>query len=68
MKIRVSTGAMFSITPCFTSTSQDPTSTAPIAPQGTSHCAMNHSALRPMASNIPTVKADRTPPPSAIRT
>ena len=33
---RVSTGAMFSMTLCFASTSQDPTMTAPIAPHGIS--------------------------------
>jgi hypothetical protein len=34
---RVNTGAMFSITLCFTSTSQEAITTAPTAPQGSSH-------------------------------
>lgn len=40
--------------------------TAPIAPQGTSHPAMNQSAFLSIASNSITVKAMSTPPPKAI--
>lgn len=59
LKRRVSTGAMFSMTLCFTSTRQEATSTAPIAPHGSSRCVMNTSALRPMASNTAAVKPAR---------
>ena len=34
---RVSTGAMFSMTPCLASTSHPATTTAPTAPHGSSH-------------------------------
>ena len=64
----VSTGAMFSMTLCFASTSQDPTMTAPIAPHGISQPWANHSAFIPMALNIISVKAVSTPPPSAMST
>ena len=61
----VSTGAMFSMTLCFASTSQDPMMTAPIAPHGISQPATNHPAFIAMALNIIIVKPVRTPPPSA---
>ncbi len=64
----VSTGAMFSMTLCFASTSQDPTMTAPIAPHGISQPCANHSAFVLMAWNIISVKPVRTPPPSAMST
>ena len=63
---RVSTGAMFSMTLCFASTSQAPMSTAPSAPHGTSQPAASHSASRPMDWNIASVKPVRTMPPKAI--
>ena len=65
---RVSTGAMFSTTLCLASTSHEATMTAPIAPQGMIHCPASHSTLIPIASNIITVKAVSTPPPSAMST
>jgi hypothetical protein len=37
VKRRVNTGAMFSITLCLASTSQEATTTAPAAPHGISH-------------------------------
>ena len=64
----VSTGAMFSMTLCFASTSQDPTMTAPAAPHGISQPPMNHSGFISMAENIMTVKPVTTPPPSAMST
>ena len=68
--MRVSTGAMFSMTLCFASTSHAPTSTAPAAPHGSSHVSHSRWACssRPMAENMPRVKAPSTPPPSAIST
>jgi hypothetical protein len=65
---RVNIGAMFSITLCFASTSQDATRTAPAAPQGSSHAPMNGPTLIPMALKIIAMNAVRTPPPRAIRT
>jgi hypothetical protein len=41
VKRRVNTGAMFSTTLCFASTSQEAIRTAPAAPQGSSHDPMN---------------------------
>ena len=64
----VSTGAMFSMTLCFASTSQDPMMTAPAAPHGISQPPTNHAAFMSMAENIMTVKAVTTPPPSAMST
>jgi hypothetical protein len=58
----VSTGAMFSMTLCFASTSQAPMMTAPIAPHGISQPATNHSAFISMALNIIIVKPVKTPP------
>ena len=46
---RVSTGAMFSTTLCLASTSHAATTTAAMAPQGSSHIAMNSSGSIPMA-------------------
>ena len=63
---RVNTGAMFSITLCFASTSHDPMMTAPRAPHGTTHVPANHSTFCPIDSNITSVKPVRTPPPKAI--
>ncbi len=65
---RVNTGAMFSITLCLASTSQEATRTAPAAPHGSSHDSMNGSTLIPMAWKIIAMNAVRTPPPRAIRT
>jgi hypothetical protein len=64
----VSTGAMFSMTLCFASTSQAPMMTAPIAPHGSSQPNMNHAAFMPMDANIIAVKPISTPPPSAMST
>ncbi len=64
----VSTGAMFSMTLCFASTSQDPMMTAPAAPHGISQPATNQSGFISMAENIMNVKAVVTPPPSAMST
>ena len=65
---RVSTGAMFSMTLCLASTSQAPTTTAPMAPHGRSHCWANHSTSAPMAAKAPSVKPVSTPPPRAMST
>ena len=65
---RVSTGAMFSMTLCFASTSHEPTMTAPIAPHGMSQSWAIHSGFMPMAANIIIVNAVSTPPPSAMST
>src|SRR3954464_12565333 len=59
----VSTGAMFSMTLCFASTSPPPMMTAPIAPHGISQPATNHAAFISMALNIIIVNPVRTPPP-----
>ena len=64
----VSTGAMFSMTLCFASTSQDPTMTAPAAPHGISQPATNQSGFMSMARNIMNVKRMTTNPPSAMST
>ncbi len=64
----VSTGAMFSMTLCFASTSQDPMMTAPAAPQGMSQGPTNHAGFLSIAANIMNVKILRTPPPSAMST
>jgi hypothetical protein len=64
----VSTGAMFSMTLCFASTSQDPMMTAPAAPHGISQGPINHSGLMPIDANIIAVKPVNTPPPSAMST
>ncbi|OLD58944.1 MAG: hypothetical protein AUI33_16995 [Ignavibacteria bacterium 13_1_40CM_2_61_4] len=68
VKRRVSTGAMFSITPCLASTSHDATTTAPVAPHGSSHDSKNGSMSMPMLLNVSAMNAQRTPPPSAIST
>ena len=65
---RVRTGAMFSTTLCFASTSQAPTMTAPMAPHGSIHCWANHSTSAPMAAKLTAVKPVRTPPPKAMST
>jgi hypothetical protein len=65
---RVSTGAMFSMTLCFASTSQDPMITAPTIPHGTIQPPINRSGFTPMDLNIIAVKPIRTIPPSAIST
>ena len=64
----VSTGAMFSMTLCFASTSQDPMMTAPAAPHGISQPATNQSGFMSMARNIMNVKRMTTNPPSAMST
>ena len=63
---RASTGAMFSITLCFASTSQEAISTAPAAPHGSIHDWMTGSTRMPTAWKIPAVSPTSTPPPSAI--
>ena len=68
VKRRVNTGAMFSITLCLASTSQEATRTAPAAPHGSSHDSTKGSASIPMALKIITMNAVRTPPPRAIST
>ncbi|MCU0251296.1 MAG: hypothetical protein MUE61_13860 [Vicinamibacterales bacterium] len=67
-KIRVRTGAMFSMTLCFASTSQEATTAAPTAPHGTIQCWRYGSILMPIASKMPTDRAMSTPPPSAMST
>ena len=59
---------MFSITLCLASTSQAATMTAAVAPHGSSHDSKKGSTSIPIASKISTMKAMRTPPPSAIST
>ena len=65
---RVSTGAMFSMTLCFASTSHEPTMTAPAAPHGMSQSRAIQSGFKPMAANIIIVNPVSTPPPSAMST
>jgi hypothetical protein len=65
---RVSTGAMFSTTPCLASTSQPATTIAAALPQGSSHCLLNTCGSTPMAVKVPNMKAIRTPPPSPMST
>ena len=65
---RVSTGAMFSMTLCFASTSQAPTMTAPIAPHGSSHSCANRATSTPMAAKVTPVNIVSTPPPRAMST
>ena len=68
VKRRVNTGAMFSITLCLASTSQEATRTAPTAPHGSSHDSKKGSMSIPMAWKIIAMNAVRTPPPRAIST
>ncbi len=68
VKRRVSTGAMFSITLCFASTSQAATTSAPAAPHGSSHDSKKGSTSIPMAWKIMAMNPMRTPPPRAIST
>ena len=63
----VSTGAMFSTTRCFDSTSHAETITAPAAPDGITHAA-TLSGFRPAGWTMAAVSAISTPPPSAIST
>jgi len=63
---RVSTGAMFSITLCLASTSQEAITMAPRAPQGRIHCSKTGSTSIPMAWKIIIMKPVNTPPPRAI--
>jgi hypothetical protein len=65
---RVSTGAMFSTTPCFASTSHPATIVAPTTPQGSSHWEMNSSGETPTASKVLNMNTISTPPPRAMRT
>ena len=66
VKTLVSTGAMFSITLCFASTSQATTTTAPTAPHGSTHDVTNRLTSMSIASKTPSVRAMRTTPPNAI--
>ena len=65
---RVSTGAMFSMTLCLASTSHEAPTTAPSAPQASTHDETNSPASMSMAANAACVSAASTPPPSAIST
>ena len=67
-KIRVRTGAMFSMTLCFASTSQVATTAAPATPQGRIQASTCGSTSLPFAWKRPKVCAMSTPPPRAIRT
>jgi len=62
----VSTGAMFSITDCFASTSHAATITAPAAALGSNHVITTSPASRPIELNAPIVSATSTPPPNAM--
>ena len=68
VKSRVSTGAMFSMTLCFASTSQDADDHRPDRARTGSATAPATRRSSPMASNIIIVKAVSTPPPSAMST
>ena len=68
VKRRVNTGAMFSITLCLASTSQEAITTAPAAPHGRTHDSKKGSMSIPMAWKIIAMNPMRTPPPRAIRT
>jgi hypothetical protein len=67
VKISVSTGAMFSMTLCFASTSHAAMSTAPTAPQGRIQVATSHSGLMPMEVKTNPVSTISTPPPRPMR-
>ena len=67
-KILVRTGAMFSMTLCFASTSQVAITVAPAAPQGTIQRCTWDSGLIPMAWKSANVRPMSTPPPRAIKT
>src|SRR5215204_46831 len=58
VKIRVNTGAMFSITLCFASTSQEATITAPRIAHG-SQSSNTGSKSIPIAPNIPAAQRDQ---------
>ena len=64
----VSTGAMFSTTRCFDSTSHAATITAPAAPEGNTHSMTRSARSGPAGSRMSAVSAISTPPPSAIST
>ncbi len=63
----VSTGAMFSMTLCFASTSQAATTTAPTAPQGRIQVATSDSGRTPIEVKTKAVSPISTPPPRAMR-
>ena len=67
VKSIVSTGAMFSTTRCFDSTSQAATTTAPAAPDGSTH-SMTRSTSTPAGSRMAAISPMSTPPPRAIST
>ncbi len=64
----VSTGAMFSMTRCFAPTSQAETSTAPAAPQGSTHSPMNGMTSTWIDANTATVSPLSAPPTIAMST
>ncbi len=66
VKIIVRTGAMFSTTCCFDSTSHAATTTAPAAPDGITHFATCSKSIS-VGPRIPAVRPISTIPPSAIR-
>ncbi len=66
VKRRVSTGAMFSITLCLASTSQEAIRTAPVAPHGSSHDWKNVSMSTPIDWKSMAMRPVRTPPPRAM--
>ncbi|MGD8375214.1 MAG: hypothetical protein PVF68_03665 [Acidobacteriota bacterium] len=68
MNRRVSTGAMFSMTLCFASTSIPAMTTAPVAPQESIHWFSRASASTPMAPKMNAVSPIRTPPPRPMST
>ena len=66
VKSIVSTGAMFSTTCCFDSTSHAATITAPATPDGSTHSITRSSRPAPIGSKISAVSPSSTPPPSAM--
>ena len=67
-KSRVRTGAMFSMTLCFASTSQVAITVAPAMPQGPIQLSAYGSASMPMAWKRSMVSPTSTTPPSPIST
>ena len=68
VKIAASTGARFSMTPFFASTSHAATMTAAAAPEGSTHAASWSVDCGTICSSTKDVSTKSTPPPSASST
>ncbi len=67
VKSMVRTGAMFSTTRCFDSTSHAATTTAPATPDGSTHSTTRSATSVPIGSSTSAVSPMSTPPPMAMR-